>query len=445
MSFANNRLVNNSLWMIFARFAAQGLAVIFTILLARRLGSADFGAYAFITTLIFIANAATTFGTDMLLIREIAAKDDLSGLPIALILQLVLSLVIIGMVWLFGGRIPHLSVETIAALKIYNLALIPLAFFTVFTIALRGKQLTNVYALLNIVLPLLQISAVTIFREKSLTHLSSLLLSVQILTALLAGLFCFFLIPCFSQVFHFSSFSPSSVISFLKATAPIAWLTLLGMMYQRMNIYLLATMSGTTETGIYSAAFRAVEASKTAHLAVFVALYPAMANEGTWRYSRSNLPTRESVALLGLVTSDTKTRFTRPSLVMPYLTLGAMLISLVLFILAKPLVILLYGDEFSASFKVLQILAWTLIPFTINTYLNLAFLVSSRERLVGRALMVSLLGLLILNLWWIPSKGPEGSAYAALVAEWIQSVILLAGVSSHILLKGETDELSHIS
>src|ERR1700690_664246 len=111
-------LAKNSLWMILSRFGAQGLAVIFTVVLARRMGSAGFGEYAFIAALIYVANSLTTFGTDMVLIREIAAQDDLSGLPAALMIQLVLSALRITAIWLFAARIPNQSTETILALKI---------------------------------------------------------------------------------------------------------------------------------------------------------------------------------------------------------------------------------------------------------------------------------------------------------------------------------------
>ncbi|HLA07875.1 MAG TPA: polysaccharide biosynthesis C-terminal domain-containing protein, partial [Anaerolineales bacterium] len=128
-----------------------------------------------------------------------------------------------------------------------------------------------------------------------------------------------------------------------------------------------------------------------------------------------------------------------------FLLAGAIIIAIVLFILAKPLVTLLYGREFTASTTVLQILAWMLIPFTINTYLTLSFLTSNRERLIGRAMTVSLVGLLILNLWWIPAQGPVGSAWAALSAECIQSASLLAGAGSRVHLQGEVHEFSELS
>jgi O-antigen/teichoic acid export membrane protein len=86
-----------------------------------------------------------------------------------------------------------------------------------------------------------------------------------------------------------------------------------------------------------------------------------------------------------------------------------------------------------------------LIPFTINSYFTLSFLASKREKLVGRALGLSLFGALILNLVWIPSRGPEGSAWAFLLAECIQSVILIAGARSFMHVQGEVYEFSELS
>jgi len=301
---SQTRLAANSLWMLLSRFAAQGLAVVFTILLARRLGSAGFGEYALIATVIFAANALTTFGTDMLLIREIAATNDLSRLPYALVLQLALSALFIGAVWAFGAWIPNQSREAIIALKIYSLALVPLAFFTVFTTALRGVQRMEVYASINVVFSLLQIGAVLLLRDKDIILLASFLLAAQIMTALCAGFLCTLLVARFWQAFPLSSFPLSS---FLKEAAPIAWLALLGIIYQRLNIYLLSTLSGATETGMYSAAFRAVEASKTAHLAVFAALYPAMAQFMSLRGGRVS---RRSSLLIGMEIASSLLRIT---------------------------------------------------------------------------------------------------------------------------------------
>ncbi|MGA7193228.1 MAG: oligosaccharide flippase family protein [Anaerolineales bacterium] len=417
------RLAKNSLWMVISRFGAQGLAAVFTILIARRLGSAGFGAYAFIAAIIFIGNALTTFGTDMLIIREIAAQNDMSRLPASLALQLILSILIIVSAWLFGASIPNQSVETITALKIYSLSLIPLAFFTVFTIALRGKQRMDAYMLLNLTIAALQI-AVVLLPKFNLITLSVFLLSIQMLAALLAGAICFQMLPGFWRIWGFHLENTWAVV---KAAAPIALLVLLGMAYQKLSIILLSAMGGPVETGIYSAAARVVEASKMVHLAVFAALYPALAQGLALQDAYS------SSALLHVASTYLK-----------YLLTGAAIITFTLFAFARPLMALLYGQEFAASTNVLRIVAWTLIPFTINSYLTLTLLASRQEKKIARALMASLFGLLVLNLWWIPAHGSEGSAWATLVAESIQSIALLAQVSAHIFIKGARNEFSEL-
>jgi hypothetical protein len=67
ISAKETQLAKDSLWVLAARLCAQGALALFTILIARRLGSAGFGEYAFIASAVFIGNMLTTFGTDMLL------------------------------------------------------------------------------------------------------------------------------------------------------------------------------------------------------------------------------------------------------------------------------------------------------------------------------------------------------------------------------------------
>jgi O-antigen/teichoic acid export membrane protein len=124
---------------------------------------------------------------------------------------------------------------------------------------------------------------------------------------------------------------------------------------------------------------------------------------------------------------------------------GAALASVLLFALAKPLMLFLYGDAFASSADVLRILACILMPFTINTYLTLSLLAWNKEKLIGRALAAGLLGLLILNRWWIPLAGAQGGAWAALCAECLQSAVLLTSAPWPFPIKGEMHDLSNLS
>ena len=72
------------------------------------------------SAVLLLGNAATTFGTDMHLIREIAASGDETLLSPALVLQLLLSAAFIGMVFLAAAFLPFLSSDGIVAMRIYS-------------------------------------------------------------------------------------------------------------------------------------------------------------------------------------------------------------------------------------------------------------------------------------------------------------------------------------
>ncbi len=407
-------LGKNILWMIVSRFGTQGLAVLFTLVLARRLGSAEFGGYAFIAAVIFIGNALTTFGTDMLLIREIASRDDLSTLLPALVIQLLLSAGFIAITWAAAPRIPNQSAATLAGLRIYSLSLLPLAFFSVFTTALRGKQRMDAYMALNLAVAVFQLASVWAFVRpgSSVPGLAWMLLWVQCAGALLGGWLCSAQIPRFWAGWHFSW---QKTLALVQASAPIALIALIGILYQKISVYMVATLAGPAPTGWFSAALRVVEASKTVHMAVFIALYPAMA------YGAKTIsPAGEANTLWKKPWEGSFKQAWR------LLLAGAVAASLALFFLAGPITRILYGPEYAPAAESLRLLGLILIPFTVNTFFSLSILANHKEQTVMVVQLVGLVALVGLNAWWIPRWGVNGASPAYIMAETLQALLYLA-------------------
>ena len=387
------QLGKDSLWVLAARLGAQGALALFTILIARRLGSAGFGEYAFIASAVFIGNMLTTFGTDMLLIREIAANRDFSQFIPSLLLQLFLSIVLIIIAWILPP-LPGQSAAGWLALKIYSLALVPFSFFTVFSSVLRGLQRMDHYAALNLSISLLQLTVTFVFIDtrSNIVSLARLLLAVQVAAAILAGWLC---------RGQFSNFRPLEQFSLhqFRPVLPLAALSILGILYQRMGILLVTFFLGALATGYFSAAQRVVEFAKTAHLAIFTVLYPAMAK------SRVGLKDFRIVWLVLLT--------------------GALIAALGISLLASPLTLILFGAEYAASIPLLRLLPWMLVPFTIATFLSLSLVASNREKPVLTALVAGLLTLIALNILWTPRFGIIGTGWALLLAECLQAGALI--------------------
>lgn len=399
---AGRRVAANSAWLFAGRLASQGLAMLLGILIARRLGEAGLGEYAFLTSVIFLGNLSSTFGTDMLIIRELAAKRDFGLLPAALMVQLGLSLPLIAMAFVFAPGLPNQSADAIRALQWYSLALIPLAVYSVASSTLRGVERMDVYTWLNVASGaiLLALGAAFVREDSTALTLAAVLLAAQTLAALLAAWLCAAYVPQVRAGLHVHR---SELVRVLRLSAPIAVLGVLGAMYQRSGIYLLSLLQGAALTGAFSAALRIVEAAKIGHIAVLSALFPVMSQAAQGKqapYTRVF-----SVSLLGL--------------------LGfAALLAAVLFVAAEPLVTLLYGVEFAESAAALRWLAWMLVPMTISHYCSLRLLAAAREPAIMLALAVSTL--LLAALVAAQPGDLAGVGRAAVVAESLQAAILVA-------------------
>jgi O-antigen/teichoic acid export membrane protein len=403
-----SRLSLNSLWLLISRLGTQAGMAVFTILLARGLGSMLFGEYAFMASVVVIGNVLTTFGTDMLLIREIAATDRLNQLFSALLIQLVLSAMFIAVVLIGSAYLPQED-SAAAALRVYSLSMLPLAFYTVFTTALRGRQHMLAYAFLNASLMLMQVAAALwLLRQGGkLIELATFLVVVQIGGALLAGVLCARQFPDFMGAWK----TPlHSVLPLVRASAPIAMLGILGIIYQRFSILLLPLVAGATATGWFSAGARVVEAAKIGHMAVFTAMYPSMAQ------------------VRGSGQRDWLAGFRFPALL---LLAGALLAAVLLYLLSGILIPLLFGAQYTSSVPLVRILAWMLIPFTFNNFFTIALLARGEEAAIARALALSILALVTLTLWWVPILGAAGAAWAALCAETIQCFIFILSDARH--------------
>lgn len=389
-------LPRNTLWLLLARLGSQGLMVVFTLIVARRLGEAGLGQYAFMVAAVYLGNALTSFGTDMYLVREIAARRALGLLPPALLLQGALSAVFVAAIFLVAPRLPRQSPEAVLALRTFSLTLFPLAFFTVCSAALRGLERMRTYATLSAAAVMLQVITVGVALAPggNVLDLARLLLLAQTLAALLAGVTCVMRIPGFKRVWQFSW---QGVPPLVRASAPIALLGILGILYLRLNVYLLATLEGAAATGLYTAAARIVEAARLVPVAALGALFPLMA-----RARRSPLTGVD----IGVI-----------SLSWRALTLLSLALAMVLAASAPFLIPRLFGPDFSPAIAVLQILAWSLIPSTLSTYFSLDLLALGEERRIALALVAALLVLVALASQWIPRFGPVGAASALLVAE----------------------------
>ena len=132
--------------MASAQVAGQGLAVVTAVLLARRLGAHGFGVYAVAVAVVFVANVVTTFGTDMVLIREIARDGRLDRRGPALRLQLALTAGALTVIGVAALVVRITTGSNVVPIVVFALSLVPAVWFSVSTAVLRGLTMLRSYA-----------------------------------------------------------------------------------------------------------------------------------------------------------------------------------------------------------------------------------------------------------------------------------------------------------
>lgn len=403
------RILRNAAWLLAGRMAAQALMVLVTVVLAARLGPVGFGGYAFLAAVLFLANVTTTFGTDMALIREIAAGGRAARWPAALVVQLVLSLVAIALIWAIAPLVPDQTAGVADALRLWGLALLPAAVFSVASAGLRGAGRLPACAAVGAAGTALQLGAVWLLvpTGAALTRVALVLVAVQVALAALGWAACAARQPVFRRIPRVRT---ADVAEMARSSARIGLLGLLGVFYQRAGVLALAMVAGPAATGWFAAASRVTEASKSGHVSLFGALYPEMATAHAGAASDPASGTNAGLRSAWRVSVG-----------------GAAVVSAALLVLGSVVVGRLYGPAFGPSVGALAILALSIVPSTAATHRSLELVATGRERQMVRVLAVSLAVLLALLAVLLPAAGWLGVCWAILGAETFQAALLLAG------------------
>ncbi len=227
------------------------------------------------------------------------------------------------------------------------------------------------------------------------------LLIGQILLSALSILICSASLPDFSLL-PLKDFRP-----IFKLTLPFAALTILLVLIQRLGLLLVSSHLGDSATGIFSSATRVVDGLKFAHYAILGALLPAL--------SRGSPESWQSFRKAFL-----------------FLMMLSLLFAAALVIFSYPIVLILYGKEFLPAVAPLSLLGWTLLPYTISSFIAYSLIARGLEHdarqshcnFSAHLLLFSIFGLSILS-------GLSGAIWAAFIGECLQAVVFILFYFAH--------------
>lgn len=387
-------------YLFFAQILNRIISFFYLIFLARTLGVADFGLYTAALAYFSILSSVADFGFNRFLIREVAKDLSKAG-------ELLWNVVMLRLT---------LTAVFFAAFSVILYILDPdkirVGLILVATLAILPQAIAFTFDAIFVAVSKLQFSAAALFVSALSTALIGLYLIGQgfgplgAVNALLLGQLIYVVaLTLFlykDKRLVLSGVRLGLMKQVLAGSLPYGLLTVLGLLYFRIDAILLSYLKGSFETGIYGAAYRFLDAVIFIPSAFSMALFPVLSR------------IHESKA------ADIKRLYFKSFKVM----LGLGLIVLAGYLLFLPSVIKLMLPNYLSSILVIKVLSLA-IPFMFIHVPAVTVLLST-DKYLKEVLVLSVIALgfnVIANLIFIPQFGFMAAAWVTVVSEVLSFII----------------------
>lgn len=395
----NTKFIRNTGWLLFEQIFRMGLSLIITSLMARYLGAQDFGLLNYSLAYIIIFTTVSNLGIDSIIVNEIIKKRENTGKIIGstIYLRLFSSLISIFLIYLIVSYLNPSDTILLIITLLQSISLFFIIFDSIeywFQSNLQSKYIVIAKSTAFIIVSIWRL-ALIIF-EKPIHYFAI----ATIIEAAVIGLFIMMFYIRFNGPRLRFSYQIAKQLLFQGYYHFIAGLLI--MVYTQIDKIMLGQMTGGATVGIYSAALTISSLWMFIPNALIESARPIIMNskdQNEKSYIKKNKQLYCSIIWIGIAAS------------------------VVITLLAKPIILLIYGIQFIDSVNVLIILIWSRIFSLIGTtkaiWLTVENLGKYQVYFVGIGALLNI----VLNYLFIPKYGAIGAAVATLFAEMVSTLI----------------------
>lgn len=397
-------------------FAAQSLTRVmgffYTVYVARTLGVSDFGLYTVALAYFSIISSVADFGFNRFLVREIA-RDKLqiqeliwNIVAFRLTLTSVLFAIFAIFLYMFDQDKMRVSLILLGVVAILPQS-IAFTFDAIF-VALRKLQFSAVSLLLASLTTVISGFFLIYYGFGAWGAINALIFG-QTVYAVVLIIFLFR-----HQGFHFSTVNLKLIKKAVLGSLPYGLLSILGLLYFRIDSVLLSYIKGNFETGIYGAAYRFLEAVTFIPTAFSMALFPVLSQVHNQSLKQVRVLYIKSLKVM----------------------LGLGIIVFLGYTLILPEIIKILLPNYYSSIQAIRILSLS-VPFMF-IHVPAVVVLLSTDKYLKQVLILSILALtfnILANLLLIPEFGFVAASWVTVFSEVLSFVIFFKLVKVKILDK----------
>jgi len=388
------KIAYNSGFLLIGRVATKLISLLIMAYMARYLGSEDFGIYNFALSFVSLFTIISELGLHGIAVRESSRNQDNSDSILGNSVYISTFLSLIAFIFsVISIQILGYSYETKIIVFVISTGLLLGAFLPygiIYEISFKMKY-SVFFSIVSRIVLLVAIFLV-IFKDYGLIGVAIASVLSDFVHKILMYVFS---LDILKLKFKFNYELCKNLI---KESLPLAFASLFGMIYFRIDIVMLSILSGNNDVGIYSSAFRLTEAFLFIPSSLMVSLFPLMSKY----YSTSKQ------SLIFAYLRSTK-----------YIFSIALAVAIFSFFYANFIISVVYGEQYLESIRVLQILIFASTIIAIN-FPSRELLVSiNKQKIVTLTTIVCAIVNISLNLLWIPTYTYLGAALATLITELV--------------------------
>lgn len=395
--------LNNTFWLFGERSVAMALMLLVNVVLARYLSPEQFGQLNYLISFLAILVPFSAIGLNALVTRELVTLSKPAGVILGTTLLLrilggVLACFLVVITFLFFSFKTVLPDYWFLLAAMANTFTACNLFEFYFQAKVASRYVVKVRLFVLIFSSITKLIAVCLSAD--LNVFLSILLFEPVITALLL---CFAYKIYVKEEIHTWQYNKGYGLDLLKQSRWLMFSGFLAMIYLKIDQLMLGQMVAVSEVGIYAIAARLSEVWYFFPVALVSSFFPKLLQE------------RE-------IAVNYEAQLQR---LCDVLFWSAVLLAIVITLSAKPIVTILFGEEYAGSASILKIHIWAGIFIFMRALLSKWFIA---ENLLAFSLIthgVAATINVLLNFCWIPIYSGEGAAWATLVSYACSSYFVL--------------------
>lgn len=395
-----NRVLNNAGWIIGCKIVQSLINLVIGIITARYLGPSNYGIISYVASVVAFALPIMQLGLRQTLVKEFVHSPDQEGriLGTALVINVISSFFcVIGSVS-FVALVNAGERETILVCALYSLSLI-----------FQATEMTQYWFQAKLLSKYPSIASLGAYIVVALYKVYLLVTGKSVVWFALSNVLDYFLISIILMVIYQKIGKQRLSVDWrlgremLSRSKYYILPSLMVMIFQHTDRIMIKLMMGETETGFYSAALTCVGVSGFVFSAVIDSARPVILE---LKKTKPELYEKRMIQLYSVITCISLAQ------------------SLAMTVLSKPIIHVLYGDQYAPAAGILCVAVWYITFSEYGSVRNIWILAEGEQKYLLWINASGALANVALNLIMIPIWGGIGAAIASLITQFFTNVII---------------------